>query len=102
MANINTTLAYAHGSATVADTVLDLTDFTGIDAADLHQAARMRLTVEAQPVRYRYDGGDATASSGHLLAAGSDLILIGNGNIANFRIIRSGGTSATVQVTLES
>jgi len=97
---ISTTIASAFNNATVSSTALDLTDI-GFTAAQVDAADRMRVTVETQPLRYRYDGGTVTTSVGHQLIAGSVLILEGNQNIANFNIIAV-STDGAVFITLES
>lgn len=50
--------------------------------------------------RYRYDGGDPTVDSGHVLEGGSYIILDGELNIRNFRAIES-GYSNKLSVTYE-
>lgn len=105
--NINTPTGINYASQAVSSTALGLAEFTdfGANAAERQQAvddaARARITVEDNPVRYRYDGGTSTANDGHLLAAGGELILSGNENLQQFSIIRSSGSDATVIVTLE-
>lgn len=61
---------------------------------------RAVLSVQGQPIRYRYDGVDPTSSVGHLAAAGSELELIGATRISQFHMIRQ-GTDATVAYTIE-
>lgn len=99
---INTTTASAYNSSiaisTTAQTLIDI----GFSAAEVKAADVMRLTVEAQPVRYRYDGTAPTAAEGHPLIAAEVLILTGGENLVNFQIIRSGATDAEVRITLES
>lgn len=97
---ISTTIASAFNNSTVSSTALSLTDI-GFDADEVAVADRMRVTVETQPLRYRYDGAVATTSVGHQLVAGSVLILDGQQNIANFSIIAV-STDGAVFITLES
>lgn len=97
---ISTTTASAFNNATVSNTALELTD-VGFTAAEVKAADRMRVTVETNAIRYRYDGTAPTASVGHLLATGSVLILDGHNNIANFQVIADSSDGA-VMVTLES
>ena len=94
-------VAYAYGTGTVSTTVLDLTDLTGLTAALVNQADRLRLTVNSNAVRYRYDGGDPTTSDGHLVPTNGEILLDHNTNIRALRLIRSGGSDAAVSVTLE-
>jgi len=57
------------------------------------------VTVEAAPIRYWVDGSDPTAEEGHLVNAGDAITLDSNSDIANFKAIRTGDISATLQVT---
>lgn len=98
---ISTSEAFAFGSGTVGVTVVALADLTGLDAALVAQADRARVGVSGADVRYRYDGGDPAADSGHYLPANGETGVIGRGNVANLRFIRAGGVDATVSVTLE-
>ncbi len=98
---INTTTAYDNGALTVADTAVGLADFTGLDAAAVLQAQRIRLTVNSNALRYFYDGATPTTTSGHLIPTNGTIEIIGNQNIQQLLVIRDGGSSAAVVVTLE-
>jgi hypothetical protein len=98
---INTTVAYAYATQTVADTALALSEFTDFAEVDMALATRIRLTVNTNAIRYRFDGGDPTTTAGHYLATNGTIPIDGSENVANFRIIRDGGSSASVSVTLE-
>jgi len=93
---------FAREDRTVSTTQLSLTAAT-YNTTD--KRARIAVvTVEAQPIRYTRDGttinGGATPPVGDVHAAGNDpIILIDRTAIANFRMVRSGGTDATVHVT---
>lgn len=70
-----------------------------LDGANLLDSARVvRITVEAQPIRYRTDGTVPTATVGHLAAAGDVLWLYGS-ELAQFSAIRSGASDATLHAT---
>ena len=97
---ISTPTASAFNNTTVSSTALDLED-VGFTAAQVKAADRMRLTVETNLLRYRYDGSAPTTSVGHQLAAGDVLILEGQQNIESFSIIAV-STDGAVFVTLES
>ncbi len=101
MGRIQTTIAFQLVSQTISTTAILLEAFTGFSLDDVERANRIRITVEANPVRYRYDGVMPTSAVGHLLVAGSEWMLEGADNIRNFALIRSGGADATVMVTLE-
>lgn len=64
------------------------------------RAVKAFITVESQPVRFRIDGTDPTAAVGHPLAAGDSISIEGEQNVSRLRLIRSGASDATVQVTL--
>lgn len=75
---------------TVADSSVGLTVPAG--------AQRAVLDVEAQPLRWRDDGTDPTATVGTLRAAGDVITLYGPESIEQFRAIRSGETSAKLNI----
>ncbi len=91
--------AFAHEAVTVAGVAIGLTAATYAPAG-APGAVRAVLTLEAGQVRYRYDGTDPTATTGHLLEIGDVLMLEGAGNIGRFRAIRT-GVSGTLRVTFE-
>ena len=61
---------------------------------------KMTVTVEDQNIRYRYDGGTPTASSGHFVAASGTLVVANAALIKRFRVVSTTGT-AKLTVTLE-
>ena len=61
---------------------------------------RMTLTVEDQNIRYRYDGGMPTSTSGHFVGASGTLVLTNAALIKRFRVASTTGT-AKLTVTLE-
>lgn len=75
--------------------------FTGakIDPGSAAPAPRMVLiTVETNPIRYRYDGSDPTAAIGHSAAAGDVIRIFGRVNLKKFKAIAT-GSDATLRVT---
>lgn len=100
--DISGPIGYAFDQEAVSTSAVALVDFDGFTQAQIDVAGRIRLTVETQSVRYRYDGGNPTGSAGHLLAAGDVLILDSNNNIQNLRLIATGAGDSTVNVTLEN
>lgn len=62
-------------------------------------ATRAVLGIEAQPLRYRTDGTNPTASVGMLQAASTFVELSGADTLANFKAIRSGGTDSVLNVS---
>lgn len=67
-----------------------------IDTQRLDEAL---FTVETNPVRFRIDGTDPTASVGHLLNVGDSITISGFSNLSRLRFIRQGAADATVQAT---
>lgn len=65
------------------------------------RAVKAWLTVETDQVRLRYDGTAPTSTNGHLLGVGDSIVVEGEGNVSNIRLIRSSGASvdAAVQIT---
>jgi hypothetical protein len=63
-------------------------------------AARAALvSSENGDIRFRIDGGDPSASSGHYLTSGDALVLTGTQALQQFRVIRSGDTDGLLMVT---
>src|SRR5881396_698738 len=84
-------------AVTVSTTVMALpTSFMG------QQVVRAILSVETAGIRYRYNGADPDAQTGHLLQAGQGITVEGAYNIGKFRFIRATSTDATVFLTLEA
>ena len=100
---VNTTRAIDYGSATISTTALALASITGIVQASVDIASRIRVTVNSNAVRYRYDGGTPTTSDGHFASTtvNNNFVIEGNANIQDFRIIRDGALDATVSITVE-
>lgn len=91
---------YAFETLTVATVGLPLTHATYQDPFGDTPPDRAEIgPVEAGACRYRYDGPDPTASVGHLLDVGVQLVLEGPDAIQKFRIIRQGSVSASIPVT---
>lgn len=94
----------AFETITVDDTVKSLTlanydpetiKFPGAVSA----APAALITAEGCDMRYRLDGQDPTASTGHLLKTGEDLKFKFLAQLKNFKVIRTGGTSGILQVS---
>lgn len=92
---------YAHEVLTVADSAKAMTAATYNPANTDQSRIRAFVTAEAGFMRYRYDGGDPTTTSGHLIGIGDALIIEGVLNIEKFRAIRVGDKSGTLRVTYE-
>ena len=70
----------------------------GFTAGNITGKKGVYLSVEADEVRYRYDGTDPTATEGHLLYVGDRLQLMHPTVLSKFRMIRV-TTDATVRCT---
>lgn len=99
---INSTIAFAYSTGTVSSAALAASGVgSGITAANLQDAQRMRVTCNSNSVNYTYNGTDPTTSAGHNIPTGGNIEIIGQRNIAAFKIIRNGGSDASVSITLE-
>jgi hypothetical protein len=96
------TSAFAFETITVATAAIGTTAATRTPTTGGAGAARAVLgPLELGQVRYRYDGTDPSSTVGHLLEIGQTLVLEGAANIAQFKAIRTGGTSGSLPVTYE-
>jgi hypothetical protein len=74
----------------------------GLTAAKYAKAAMAYITIDGADgltLRYRYDGGAPTSSIGHLAYTGDPIVLESAEDIANFKAIRTGSTSLTLNIT---
>lgn len=76
---------------TVSTTAIGLTVPVG--------AQRAVMVVEAQPLRYRDDGTDPTATVGMLAVATTRFDIESREALLAFKAIRDGGTNATLSVS---
>ena len=81
---------------TVADTAISL---TASKLASSPKPKKVLITVETATCRYRFDGTAPTSTVGHLLVPTQSLVLEGYSQMNNFKAIRTGDTSAKIQVT---
>ena len=87
---------FAYEAITVADVVIGLTAATYTQTGYAVQAF---ITLESAQIRWRIDGGDPTASVGHLLEIGQNLMLGSPDAVKNFKAIRTGSASSAIKVT---
>jgi hypothetical protein len=90
---VNTAVPYDFESITVSTTAKTLNPLKSV------HATKAFITVEAQPIRVRYDGITPTATEGHLYAAATTIILTNKTEIINFMAIRQGASDATLKIT---
>ena len=57
------------------------------------------VTCETQPVRWRDDGTDVTASTGHLLAVGGVLVIVGTVQLQAIKFIDTAVGASTLRVS---
>lgn len=84
-----------YGQVTVSTTALALPSIPT-------KASYAIVNISDQPVRYRDDGTDPTASVGMPVVADETIVLVSPQQIRNFRVIRSGGTDAELNVSYYS
>jgi hypothetical protein len=90
--------AFAHENIAVAAVAIGFTEGTFAPASTV-PATGAFVTCEGASCRYRFDGIDPTAVTGHLLQVGDSIDLVGAQNLYNFKAIRDTGVSATLRVT---
>lgn len=84
--------------ATGTGAVIDLEDL-GFTADQVKGADVAYISTETNGIRYRFDGGDPDATTGHLAATGSLTQILTASNCVNLRIIGITG-AGVIQVTL--
>ena len=63
------------------------------------QAKSATITVETAQIRWLKDGTAPTSTTGHVANVGAIIFLDNANDLVNFRAIRTGATSATIQVS---
>ena len=86
-------MVYAYESISVAGTAVGFTAGTADDAK------YALVTVETAAIRVRTDGTSPTATEGHELEPGDQLLLETSKEVLNFKAIRRDGVSATIRVS---
>lgn len=102
MSGCRDTVGFAYEKITVSSTAIGGTSATYAPVVDggAPRAKAALITVETNPIRIKYSGGAATATDGHLLAAGDSIRIEGAASVAQISMIRT-GSDATVHVTYE-
>lgn len=97
------TSAFNYESVDVSTTAVSITSSVTSGGAT-KRAMRALITIQSQPIRFRYDGAVPTATEGHHADAGDELVVVGYDDINNFRAIRANDATAdsVIKVTLES
>ena len=90
-------VAFAFETITVEGTAIGPTLAT-IAPSDGFEATYGLFTVKDDDVRFRFDGGDPTASVGHYLEDGQNLEMHGVENLKNLKFIQV-NTAAKVSAT---
>jgi hypothetical protein len=91
--------AYDFETITVSSVAIGFTS-SKVSSTGVPSAKAAIITIETNPLRYRYDGTAPTTTVGHLRAAtDTPLVVWGINNIRNFKMIRQGGADASVSVT---
>lgn len=93
----------AFETTSVAGTVVQFTESKYSDSGGngTGDARLVLLSVENADVRFTFDGTTPAPGSytGHVLAAGSNLTIMGLTSIKNFKMVRNGSTSANATIT---
>lgn len=102
MPSVVTAAAYRTKMATISNSAVGISDagwsWTAGDVAAADQAI---ITAHTQPVCMTWDGTTPTATTGMYIAAGGTVTVQGAVNVQNIKLIRQGGSDATVSITLE-
>lgn len=83
---------------TVSTTVYDIDDIAN-DPSMVNAAQSIYISVRSGEINFTYDGTDPTTSTGHVLSTSAQPT--GPYVARAFKMIRNGGTDATVDITLE-
>lgn len=86
-------IAFDHESVTVAAAAIGLTSGTYLDAI------YAELTLETAEIRMRVDGGNPSATVGHIVEVGDVITLEGTKQISQFKGYRTGGVSGVLKAT---
>jgi hypothetical protein len=73
-----------------------------LTASKYSNSQKAVITVETAEIRFRVDGGVPTSTVGHIADEDDQIVLDSAEDIANFRAIRTGSTSATISVSYSS
>lgn len=93
-------VAFEKVSATSASAVT-LTTSTIPTSPFVKDSVRALITCEGYDVRFRMDGGTPTATNGHLLKAGSAVIITGYGNLMHAKFLGTSGSTSDLQTSYE-
>jgi len=85
------------GAAVVGLSVNKIKPTTGPYARMMARA--VMISSEDGDLRFRFDGGQPTASDGHYLVAGDALVISGYQAMLKLQAIRTGETDGTLRVT---
>lgn len=89
---------FAFETLTISTTALPLTA-TVYAPAGQWSATVCVVSVETNPLRYRGDGLNPSATVGHLVSAGAELEVCGEASIRAIRFIRQGAADSTLMVS---
>lgn len=91
-------LPFGFESITVSTTAVGFTTAT-IAPAGAGRASVAVVTTESNPLRWRADGTNPSSTVGHVAVADTTITICGITAVANFKMIRSGASDATVRAT---
>lgn len=95
------TATKGYGSMTVSTTSVD---FAGAGLTGQYSGAygicnNAVINVENGNIRYRVDGGNPSATEGHMVRNGQVFYLSSSEDIQNFKVVRTGPDNATLHIT---
>lgn len=102
MAGLQAPTAYQTKAATISSAAVAISAAGwSWTAGNLALADQAVITAHSQPVCMTWDGTTPTATVGMYIPAGGTVTVVGNDNVQAVKLIRQGGSDATVSITLE-
>lgn len=89
-------------AAPAFETITVSTAAIGITASIIDGHNHAVITSETADYRYRVDGSDPSATVGHLITAGTPLVLEGAYEVSKFRAIRDAAVDVALSVTIDT
>lgn len=87
--------------ATISNTALTLDDLAGVTTPMVNAASSVLISVRTGSINFTTDGTTPTTSTGHAVAEGGSVQLVGPRVVSALKLIRNGASNATIDVTLE-
>lgn len=88
-----------HLSASTYETVSVTTTVVGLSSGSYNSKLLGLIQVATTSIRFLYDGSNPTTAVGHVADDGDIIVLESSAELANFRAILTGSSTATLTVT---